>query len=354
MNKSSFRLLVGTGALVLVSLVAPSAHAHQGTQEWSMVSDHPAGTVAGDAVQSFAVSLSRHTGGLLTGSVTSKSEAGSTDLVDAVEQGRVEVADLFAGSLTRLDPIFELPTLPFVVHSANEARQLACIAEPAYRQALSRAGLHLLFVSPWPPTGLWSRQPVVTASDVASLKIRTYDDASAAVLRSIGARAAALPVQDIGPLLRTGGLDAVLSSGDGSVGKELGEDLSNFSALRYAYPTSFVVMRAAIYEALPEIQQRQVDDAAAEVGRQQWMSLPRRIQANYVRMQHAGVVVSASVDMQLKARLQEAGRAQVADWMSRVPANYAGIIQALQTTNPASREDPCSTSLIEARNNTRG
>lgn len=319
-----------------------------------MVSDHPVGTVAGDAVQSFAALLTRYTGGLLEGSVIAKSGAVPTDLVAAVQQGRIEVADVFAGSLTQLDPIFELPTLPFVAQSADEARRLACIAEPTYQQALARAGLHLLFVSPWPPTGLWSRRPVVTTSDVMSLTVRTYDKASAAVLQSIGVRAAALPVRDIVPLLRIGALDAVLSSGDGSVGKEIGADLSNFSALRYAYPTSFVVMKESRYEALPETLQRQVSDAAAEAGRRQWLSLPARIQANYAWMQHAGVAVSMAVDEQLKARLNEAGRARVDEWLSRVPPDYADIIKALERTSTPSAEDPCSTSLIKARSSTRG
>lgn len=354
MKSLSLRSLVAYGTLVCISLVPLAPHAQQGAREWSMVTDHPVGTVAGDAVKFFAASLSRNTGGLLTGSVVSKTDAATPDLVAAVQQGRVQVADLFAGSLSELDPIFELPTLPFVVQSADEARRLACIAEPSYRRALSRAGLHLLFVSPWPPTGLWSRQPVATTSDVTSLKVRTYDQASAAVLRSIGARAAALPVKDIGPLLRIGGLDAVLSSGDGSVGEELGEDLANFSAIRYAYPSSFVVMREASFEALPETLQRQVSDAAAEAGRQQWASLPARIRANYVRMQHAGVVVSQSVDAPLKARLHEAGRAQVSQWLSRVPSEYANIIKTLQETETPSAEDRCSTSLLEAGNNARG
>jgi hypothetical protein len=84
------------------------------------------------------------------------------------------------------------------------------------------------------------------------------------------------------------------------------------------------------------------------------MSLPERIRANYARMQHAGVVVSTSVDEPLEARLREAGRAQVGEWLSRVPADYANIIKALQKTDTSSAEDSCSTSLIEAGNSMHG
>ena len=318
-----------------------------------MISDHPAGTVAGGAIRQFSVSLSQHTGRVLFGRVRSQSGSKSIDLIAALKQGRVQVADVFAGSLARLDPVFELPTLPFVVHSVDEAEQLTCIAEPAYRSALMRAGLHLLFVSPWPPTGLWSRQPVMSAGDVASLRVRTYDAASAAVLQSLGARAAALPIKDIGPLLRVGGLNAVLSSGDGSVGAVLGEDLSNFNAIGYAYPVSFVLMNEAVYEALPELLQEQVDAAAAEVAREQWSSLPERIQANYSRMRRAGVAVTFSRDGSLESRLQEVGKARVQEWLSRVPDGDANIIKTFRKTHP-STSYPCPSNLLEAGESPRG
>ncbi len=351
MTKPKLGLLVSNFTLLLALFAVQVSGAQHRDHVWSMVSDHPAGTVAGGAIQLFAAALSGRTLGVLTGKPTSLP---STDLIAAVQQGRVQIADVFAGSLTTLDPIFELPTLPFIVDSVSDAERLECLAEPTYRRQLSRAGLHLLFVSPWPPTGLWSRRPVKATRDVTALRVRTYDDASSEVLESLGARAAALPVQDVGPLLRAGGLDAVLSSGDGSVGKVLGEDLANFSAIRYAYPVSFVVMNQSMYEALPEVQRRQVDAAAMEVARQQWRLLPARIRTNYAHMQNAGVVVTMSLNDELQERLHGAGQLRVQEWLTRVPADYAEIIKAFRKTETLAADDRCKFNLLEARNSTRG
>jgi TRAP-type transport system periplasmic protein len=179
---------VALATVAVCDVMIPSAHAGQ---RWSVATEYPADTVAGRGVESFAVALSRETGGAVTGKTEFKAKHGASDLVSAVLDDRLQVADVFTGSLAHLDPIFELSTLPFEVQSVDESRRLACLAEPAYRNALSHAGLHLLFISPWPPTGLWSRQPIATTADMTSLRIRTYDAASATALSGFGARAAA-------------------------------------------------------------------------------------------------------------------------------------------------------------------
>jgi len=56
-----------------------------------------------------------------------------------------------------MDPIFELSTLPFPVHSLGGSQRLACAAEPLYRRALSRAtALSVQDVRPLLRTGVLS------------------------------------------------------------------------------------------------------------------------------------------------------------------------------------------------------
>ncbi|QIE30271.1 Bacterial extracellular solute-binding protein, family 7 (plasmid) [Caballeronia sp. SBC2] len=320
----------------------------QAGQVWSIVTEYPADTVAGRGVDLFSAALSKHTGGALTGKTQFKTKRGSTDLVSAVLEDHIQVADVFSGELTQIDPIFELPTLPFEVQSVGESRRLACLAEPAYRNALSRAGLHMLFMSPWPPTGLWSRQPITTVADIASLRIRTYDAASAAVLTSVGARAAVLSVRDVKPLLRIGALDGVLSSGDGAVGKSLQADLPNFASIHYAFPVSFVVMSQARYEALPEYLRFDLDKAVAEVQEKQWAALPARIEQNYAEMRRSGVAVNISIDGTLRERLNEVGQARLDDWISRVPPSEAGFITRFRRRGRVLAQHVCPLSSLEA------
>lgn len=304
-------------------------------------------TMAGRGVLSFAAALSRETGGAVTGKTEFKAKHEASDLVSAVLDNRLQVADVFTGSLAHLDPVFELSTLPFEVQSIGDARRLACLAETPYRNALSRAGLHLLFISPWPPTGLWSRQPITTAADMTSLRIRTYDTASAVVLSGFGAHATPLPVQDVRPLLSSGALDAVLSSGDGAVGKSLQADLPNFAAIHYAFPVSFVVMSQARYQALPERLRYALDKAVTVVQQEQWAALPARIEHNYAGMRRAGVTVNTSINNTLRERLNEVGQARLNDWLSRVPTDETDIITRFRVKG-APLAQSASLTLLEA------
>ncbi|WP_211709171.1 TRAP transporter substrate-binding protein DctP [Paraburkholderia aspalathi] len=332
-------------AVLVCGAMATAAHAGQ---IWSIATAYPADTVAGHGVESFAAALSRETGGAVTGKTEFKVKQETTDLVSAVLDDHIQVADVFTGSLAHLDPIFELSTLPFEVQSVDESRRLACLAEPAYRNALSRAGLHLLFISPWPPTGLWTREPITTAANMTSLRIRTYDTASAAVLSGFGARAAALSVQDVKPLLRIGALDGVLSSGDGAVGKSLQRDLPNFAAIQYAFPVSFFVMSQARYEALPEHLRHALDKAGAVVQQEQWAVLPARIERNYTEMRRAGVAVNTSIDDTLRERLHEVGQARLNKWLSRVSPDESDIVTRFRVKGAPSAQNACPLTLLEA------
>ncbi len=350
--------LITHTALAVILSCGMVDHAARAGQTWTIASDYPADTVAGRGVAIFATALTRQTDGVLTGQTEFRAKRVQNgvpaDLVAAIQDGSVQVADVFTGSLAHLDPVFELSTLPFEVHSMEESRRLACLAKPAYQRALLRARLHLLFISLWPPTGLWSRQPVTTVADVANLRVRAYDKASAEVLGSLGAHAAVVPVQAVGPLVRIGAIDAVLSSGDGAVGRSLQADLPNFNAIHYAYPVSFVVMNQSRYEALPENLRHELDEAAADAEQQQWRFLPERIRANQAQMQRAGVAVNPSIDVALIVRLREAGETRMRDWLSRVSREDAGIINVFRKQGAPSAQDACLSSLPEAVHTARG
>ncbi|CAE6852921.1 hypothetical protein R69658_07250 [Paraburkholderia aspalathi] len=155
LGKLFTRLTIASALVCCVGLQPARAQ-----QTWSIATAYPADTVAGRGVAFFAGALTSQTGGRVLAKPGFKAKAGAMDLASAVQNGRLQVADVFGGALAQMDPIFELSTLPFQVHSLGNSQRLACTVGPLYRRALLRAGLHMLFISPWPPTGLWSREPL--------------------------------------------------------------------------------------------------------------------------------------------------------------------------------------------------
>ena len=62
----------------------------------------------------------------------------------AAQELRIAGGDAFAGALATLDPVFGLPSLPFVVQSVEMARSVNARARPLYEKALQAKGLKLL------------------------------------------------------------------------------------------------------------------------------------------------------------------------------------------------------------------
>lgn len=315
--------------------------------DWSMVTVYPQDTISGNSLRVFAERVAIETRGYVGPHLQYRAQRDTEQLLLDVHSGRVDVADLFGGDLDVLDPLFELSTLPFLAQSEEDASTLECLAEIEYRRALASAGLHLLVMSPWPPTGLWSRKPISSIRDVVDLKIRTYDRASASVFANVGAHAVSLPMGDVKQQVRSGSINAVLSSGDGAVGDTLAGMLPNFADVRYAFPVSFLVMSEGRFKALPAEVQQQLTSASHAAQRAQWQVLPQRMETNYVRMRENGVSVQRPITLDLRAALEREGRVRAVEWSGRARPAVRAVLAAYRN-RAAAVGNECRWSLGEA------
>ena len=74
------------------------------------------------------------------------------------------------GALADAAPIFQVSALPFLTASASDTGKLLAAARPAYQKALASRGLTLLYATPWPATGLWSRNPIAGPDALQGLR----------------------------------------------------------------------------------------------------------------------------------------------------------------------------------------
>ena len=158
----------------------------------------------GVGITTFANHLSEFSAGKLQIKPSFDAATGirSAGMLIAIAEGRVQAGDAFAGALEAEDAIFALPSLPFLVASTADARRLADIARPYLAATLQKKGLRLIYLTPWPPSGIWSKAPLKTASDLSGPSIRTYDNIiSSEVFASVGAKATPISFADTMPKL---------------------------------------------------------------------------------------------------------------------------------------------------------
>ncbi len=285
---------------------------------WTMATEYPANTVSGDGIALFAGHLADESGRRLTILPSYDAAFGlkSTEIVGAVGEGRLAAGCAFGGALGGIDPAFLLSSLPFVATSQEESRRLLDKARGLYSTRFAREGQRLLYAAPWPPSGLWAKRPIRAPSDMVALRLRVYDATGVEVFAAAKADAVSLTFAEAGPRIASGGIEAVLSSGDGGAGRRLWEYLPHFTEIGYAVPLSFATLAAPLYDRLPDDLKGAVDRAAAATQADVWDRLAKRQEENNARMRANGVTITPAGDVtpELRGMLAKGAQGAIEKW----------------------------------------
>lgn len=298
----------------------------------TMATEYPATSMPGEGVKTFAELVRQKSNGNVVIDPSFDAALGikSADMIEAVQKRKVDAGDAFAGALATKYPIFGLSSLPFVADSLEKARTLTKLSRPAYEKLLAKQGQKLLYTTPWPASGIWSKEPVRNVASLKALKIRTYDGTSQSVMRRAGANAVNLPFSETMPKLASGELNAVLSSGDGGAGRKLWEYLPYFSQINYAMPISVATMNLQAYKSLDANARKAIDQAAAQTEAEQWKRIQGRLEQNYATMRKNGVTIDTAVLTPVRQALKKAADDSVKEWVATAGPEGAAILKRFQ------------------------
>lgn len=253
----------------------------------------------------------------------------SADHFDAVGEGALEIADTYGGALGGIDPLFLGSSLPFVVTTVEEAKVLYEVSEPTFKKIFEDANQILLYASPWPPSGIWGKNPYDNQQSLKGIKIRTYDKNGTTAFNDLGAAAVRLSWADVVPSISTGAINAVLTSAEGGISSSFWEYFDTYTEIyNYAIPLNFVHMSKQVFDKLTLDQQKAILEAAAKVSEANWSAIPDRLKATYADLEKNNVTVVESTDEEYRAALQAAGQAALDDWLATTGERGQAIIDA--------------------------
>lgn len=303
----------------LLSMVLLSPTQAQTPITLTLANEYPATSLPGEGDIAFANRVAELSRGKLEIRLLFDAKSGfkTSEQLSAVRDRKIDLGDHFAGALGSRDPIFLLSSLPFVTTGETDAGRLYGLAKPLYEAALSRFNQKLLFVTPWPPSGLWTKRAVNDLAAVAALKLRTYDSTSSAVFARVGATTANISFAEAVGKLRTGDIDAVLSSGDGGAGRKLWELLDHFTAIEYATPLSLVSINLDVWNGLSAESREALSQAATETQALQWERAKKRVAENYENMRENKMTIISTTPPALRSALADAARVEIDTWAAR-------------------------------------
>ena len=305
-----------TAATVLAFSTAASA----GTVKWDMANEYQESSIHGQGQKVFSETLMKESGGSVVvtnhfgGSIGYKSK----EHFDAVGDGALPIANTSMGQVAGIEPIFLLSSLPFLVGSADDAKLLWEVAKPHYEEVFAKHNQILLYASPWPPAGIWSKKPVLSSSDLSGLKIRPWDASGTRTLKTAGAAAVQMSWADVVPQLSAGGIEAVLTSAEGGVNAKFWEHLSHFNAINYSMSLNMTHVNKDEFDALSAEQKAAVMKAAEAASDAAWSALAERVGQNYKDMRSNGIAVAETVPAGFLGELNAAGDGVYDDWLSKV------------------------------------
>ncbi|CAN5916747.1 TRAP transporter substrate-binding protein [soil metagenome] len=323
-NKSFLSGLAGLVPLFFAAVVSA-----QPATVLRITTEYPATSMPGLGVTYFAEQVALKTGGKLVFEASFDASAGlkSADMVDAVESRKIDAADAFAGGVANKYPLFAVSSLPFLADSLPRAEALLKAARPTYERFLLAHGQKLLYTTPWPASGIWSKSPVTSVDALRALRIRTYDDISQTTMTAAGAKAFNISFADAMPRIASGDVDAVLSSGDGGAGRKLWQYLPAFAEINYAMPISIATINLAAYDSLDSAAKAAVDAAAAETEVAQWKRIRARLDENYKTMRSNGVAIDTDVSPAVTRALKAASAGAVRSWQDKVGVDADEILK---------------------------
>jgi TRAP-type C4-dicarboxylate transport system substrate-binding protein len=308
-----------------------AAHAFP-VREWVLANEYPSTSLAGEGDFAFARRLRESTQGRIRVEVKCDAQAGfgTRQQFDAVGAGKIALADSFAGALDGIDPLFQLPSLPFLTATTDDARRLFTLARPQYERVLAARVHKLLYASPWPPTGLWTKAPLAGADALSGRRVRSYDEASAEVFRQLGADAFYAPFTEAVAMLEAGDIDAMMSSGDGGAGAKLWGRLPCFTPLHYAVPLSLTTMHLQTWNELGPAERQPILEAAEQTMADLWQRMSVRVEENYRRLRAAGASVAPDLSPDLRVAFKRAAEGVIAEWQQRAGTGAASLVAAFR------------------------
>ncbi|MFK7963410.1 MAG: TRAP transporter substrate-binding protein [Burkholderiaceae bacterium] len=312
MNSIAKFAAIGAAAAAMVGTA-------QAQIKWDMANEYNDTSIHAEGDKIFSSTLKKLTNGEIDithhfgGSIGFKSK----DQLDAVADGALPIANTYVGPLGGIDPMFLLPSLPFLAKTSDEARRLLDVARPEYDRVFAENNQKLLYASPWPPSGIWAKKPVGSTEALSGLKIRTYDANGTITLKQANAAPIQLSWADVVPQLSAGGIQAVLTSAEGGTNAKFWEHLNHFTEVNYAMPLNMVHINLDTWNGLSEAQQKAVLDSAKAAEDHVWQSVDARVAQNYKDMKAAGMTVVNGVDTAFLDSLNKAGEKARADWLSK-------------------------------------
>lgn len=238
---------------------------------WNMTAEQPDNNYLTQNAREFAADVKKATDGALDIKVQSNSVLLKRQEVKrGVQQGVVPIGEMLVAAIGNEDPMFEVDSVPLLASSFDESEKLWKATRSVLKERLDKQGIVLVYGSPWPPQGIYTKKPVASLADLSGVRFRAYSAATSRLVSLMGAIPTTVNTPEVPQAFSTGVIDAMLTSPATGVDTQAWDYVKYYYDAQVFIPQSFVIANKRMLEALPEAEQKAVMDAGERAEVRGW------------------------------------------------------------------------------------
>ena len=247
------------------------------------------------------------------------------EIFEGVRAGRAEAGEVILSSMARVDPLFGLDALPFIVSNYDEALAMWRVSRPAIERAFAARGLQLLYAVPWPPQNLYARQPVNGIMDFKGRRMRTYNPATERIAELVGAKPARIEVVDLANAIAEGRLDMMITSSWTGVETKVWSGMPHYYRVCAWIPKNAVFISKKIFDGFDGATQKKLVDAARAAEERGW-AMSRESDKEYEVQLAANRVEVSNIDPFTRRYLDRLGENLAREWLKQAGSEELKVL----------------------------
>ena len=319
-----FKKLIPAALLLVPTVVSASA-----AETWDMPTAYPALNFQTVNAQEFSTCVATGTkdeiiiilhpnGALFKGN----------DIKRAVQTGQTQIGERLLSSHENENPIFGTDSIPFVATSYDDSVKLFAAARPELEKILDEQGLKLLYSVPWPPQGLYFNKDVNSVADMAGVKVRSYNKATARLAELTGMAPISIEAAEISQAMSAGVISSLITSAVTGQDSKVWEQLNHFYEVKAWMPRNTVILNKGVWDGLSKDKQAAVLDCAkkAEAAGLEKSKLANDKALATLKINGMKVLPPSPA---LAAELDKIGKVMSAEWATKAGDAGSSIIKSM-------------------------
>jgi len=247
----------------------------------------------------------------------------------AIQTGQVPIGERLLSGHQNENAIFGVDSIPFLATSFDDAAKLWKAAKPTLESVLADQNLTLLYSVPWPPQGLYFKEEVNSVADMAGVKFRSYNNATARLAELTGMLPVTIEAAEISQAFATGVADSMVSSGATGYDRKVWESLNYFYEVDAWLPRNYIMVNSEVWAGTSDANKAIVRGCAELAEYAGTWRAKEYTGFTLQGLRDGGMTVGPASDA-LVAELKAIGETMTAEWLEAAGDEGKAIVDAFR------------------------